>query len=645
MPADVILPASRRALLWILAASAAAAFGWFDVRQRARLDRGLSAHHTDFTVYTAAAEALADGGDPYEARSPRGWKYVYPPLLAVLARPLAGIASEDGAFVFYWISVAALAAAALALARGIGPRGPPAVALALLLAAPFLVQTFQRGQVAILLLAVQAGALLFLLRGRDVLAGVLLALGVALRLTPLLPAAMVGFACVRRLLRGEGRRAVAFPAGLLAGLVLWFAAVPVIALGPERAVEVTKRWIEVGREVYASKPGELADLSRDFGIEEWSYKNQGVRRVAGTIAARVTGAPVAPGGRPSFADGLGGVDAFAFAVALAVGVLAAVLAWRGMGERTAPGFRRLYAVGVLLPVFATRYAWPVHYALAVPFLAEAFAARRTTVVLAFAVGTVLFYAGHGAALRALPEGGVLLLGAAAAVALFLPGASEPESQRLSVEATESVLSTYRDLPGLLRIYRRLRLAGAGYEDLAPLLPTRGTIVDLGAGEGLLAHVLVLGSPDRRVIAVDHDAARVKRIRGSATGVPIEAVEASFTSYAMPRCEGVALVDVLHYLDAPAQEALLVRIHAALVPGGVLVMRDPDAGVRLRFLWTRLHERVFTALGITRARIGVYRSAAAWERALRAAGFASVRASPLARGSLYADRVLVAERAS
>lgn len=71
-----------RGTRWIVVAAllvAAVAFGWFDVRERARLDRGLKRHRTDFTVYTAAAEALEAGRDPYDARSPRGWRYVYPP--------------------------------------------------------------------------------------------------------------------------------------------------------------------------------------------------------------------------------------------------------------------------------------------------------------------------------------------------------------------------------------------------------------------------------------------------------------------------------------------------------------------------------------------------------------------------------------
>src|SRR5262245_38702423 len=140
---------SRRAglvLLTLALAVAAVAWGWLDVRQRARLDRGLSRHRTDFTVYTAASEALYRGDDPYEARSPRGWRYVYPPLLAIVMRPLTRLPVPDAAFVWYLASVGMLAVAGVAMARSLGSSGVRATAVALVLAAPFLVQTFTRGQ-------------------------------------------------------------------------------------------------------------------------------------------------------------------------------------------------------------------------------------------------------------------------------------------------------------------------------------------------------------------------------------------------------------------------------------------------------------------------------------------------------------------
>src|SRR5690349_2802203 len=140
-------PAQRRLLLIAAVLAAALLYGWLDVASRARIDRGTRYHRTDFTVYQAAAAALAAGTDPYEARNPRGYRYVYPPLLAVALLPVAGLPPPTAAFLFF------LASAAL-LALALWQLGKPALAGALL-CAPFLHESFERGQVTVLLLALQ----------------------------------------------------------------------------------------------------------------------------------------------------------------------------------------------------------------------------------------------------------------------------------------------------------------------------------------------------------------------------------------------------------------------------------------------------------------------------------------------------------
>jgi SAM-dependent methyltransferase len=620
---------------------ASAAHGWLDVRQRARLDRGLSRHRTDFTVYLAASEALAAGADPYEARSPRGWRYVYPPLLAILVSPLRALPVPDAALVFYAVSVAALVAAGLSLARAIGPGGTRATAIAFLLASPFVVQTLQRGQVTALLLATLAGSLLLLLRGRDVLAGLVLAFGASLRLTPLLP----GLALAPVLLAGARRtglsRALRFPAGLLAGLLLFLAVVPAAALGPARALDVTAAFVGGGTRVFAPAPGG-ADLERDYAITEHIFKNQGVRRVATEWAARATDAPrvdrapVLPEGA---ARAVGAVTGAVAAVVLA-GLL--LFGWRAFRDRGSPSFRRAFALAALAPVFLGRYAWPTHYLCAIPFLAECLAGARAFhagAAATFAGGTALFYAGHGEALRAFPDLGCLLLAAGGAALLF---ARRDRRERRDGQPALAPTPAYPDRAPWRRLHRALRWRHGRLDEVAALLPDRGRVVDLGCGEGLLAHACLRRSGAVSVFAVDHDEARLSRLRASLPAGRVEAARGSIESAPVPPCDGVALVDVLHYLDAPAQEACLRRAFHALRPGGVLVLRDPDAGAGLRFLWTRLHERVATTLRLTRARIGRYRTVGEWTDLLRAAGF-EAQALPRGRPSAYADRVVVGRR--
>lgn len=418
---------AKTAILIAAGVVAALVFGLFDVRQRARLDRGLSRHRTDFTVYTAASEAMFAGEDPYTARSPRGWRYVYPPLLAIVVRPLTFLSVPDAAFAWYLLSVVALVVAALLLVRAIGPpTGRLSVFVALVICAGFLLQTFQRGQVTIFLLALQVGGLVCAMKGKGAWSGLLLALGVALRLTPLLPAAMVG---IGALAARDPRRVLAYGAGGVAGLVIGFLVVPVVALGPARALEVTKRWVEVSREVYAAEPGQAADLERDFAIREHSFKNQGVRRVLATWTAWITGASLDDTGKPELGDREADVDAAATGVALAVGLLALVIAARGMRDPTSARFRRYFAVGMLLPVLVTRYAWPIHFVVAIPFVAECVNGLPRSwslpAAIVFLAGMGLFYAAHLPDYRVLADAGCLALAVVVAIGLALFSQADP----------------------------------------------------------------------------------------------------------------------------------------------------------------------------------------------------------------------------
>jgi Glycosyltransferase family 87 len=258
-------PAQRR-LLVLVAVLAALLYGWFDVANRARIDRGPKYHRTDFTVYQAAAAALVEGSDPYEARNPRGYRYVYPPLLAVLLMPVAGLPPPVAALLFFLASATALALALWKL-------GKPALAGALL-CAPFLHESFERGQVTVLLLALQVLAFTSLSAGRRFTSGLLLAIGTALRLTPALPAAALGLGLLAG--RTGFRR---YAAGFAAGIALGFAAAPAAALGPSRAVQVLERWYERSTEVFAAEPGGFGGLD---GVNEYRFKNQSVRRVLAT---------------------------------------------------------------------------------------------------------------------------------------------------------------------------------------------------------------------------------------------------------------------------------------------------------------------------------------------------------------------------
>lgn len=107
---------------------------------------------------------------------------------------------------------------------------------------------------------------------------------------------------------------------------------------------------------------------------------------------------------------------------------------------------------------------------------------------------------------------------------------------------------------------------------------------------------------------------------------------------LPAARTILLLDVLHYLSARDQERLLERAVEALEPGGVLIIREADAGLDLRFTLTRWAERL-CALGRGHWRQQFcYRSAGEWRRLAEDAG-TSVEESPMWAGTPFGNRLL------
>lgn len=176
---------------------------------------------SDLHIYYGAAQAVEAGRPLYEYAAANGGPFTYPPFAMLLLRPIAAL-PEPAVRVIWLVAVcAAVAAIAVALARGISttPRHrhlvAAAVACAVLLSAPAQ-SNLRFGQVSmfVVLLALVDAVGLTPARYRGVLVGV----AAAIKLTPLL---FVVFFLVSRRYRDAGRAAVAFVgAALLAAAVL-----------------------------------------------------------------------------------------------------------------------------------------------------------------------------------------------------------------------------------------------------------------------------------------------------------------------------------------------------------------------------------------------------------------------------------------
>src|SRR2546426_3385130 len=139
-----------------------------------------------------------------------------------------------------------------------------------------------------------------------------------------------------------------------------------------------------------------------------------------------------------------------------------------------------------------------------------------------------------------------------------------------------------------------------------LLPSGGTLVDIGCGGGLTLALLAeartryregrwpaaCSPPPRfdRMIGIEtrsRPAAVARQVLGSEASI----VHGDARTTDVGPCRAVLLFDVLHMLRTPEQETLLATVSAALEPGGVVLIREADASGGWRFALVRLGNRM------------------------------------------------------
>jgi tRNA (cmo5U34)-methyltransferase len=111
--------------------------------------------------------------------------------------------------------------------------------------------------------------------------------------------------------------------------------------------------------------------------------------------------------------------------------------------------------------------------------------------------------------------------------------------------------------------------------LGDVLPAAPVVVDLGAGTGALAGAILEGVARANVELVDIDPAMLEVARGRLArfGARVSFRRAAFAE-PLPACDAVVASLALHHIaDIDAKRAAYRAIHAALRPGGALLVAD------------------------------------------------------------------------
>jgi hypothetical protein len=212
----------------------------------------------DALVYLASGERLNAGhllyalspGDRIIAVKPPYWTVptLSPPLMGVLFRPLAILPPDDGAYVWWFATIATIAATLVALVR----RTPILTSVAVLVLSVPLAYEIGVGNVNAILLACSIGTWYAATRGHDRIAGVLVAFMVMVKVWPI---TLAWWLLIQR-------RWAAIWTGLAAGVILLVISLLGAGLGSYSAyLQVVRDTVSVGTSDLS-----LAGLARAIGF-------------------------------------------------------------------------------------------------------------------------------------------------------------------------------------------------------------------------------------------------------------------------------------------------------------------------------------------------------------------------------------------
>ncbi len=402
------------------------------------------AHKTDLTVYTEAGAAFFDGHNPYDVANPRGWRYLYPPLFAILMAPLAALDSQAQAVVWYFISLGfawgtwreavrvwrLLFGDRIERATGEQQSSPPvwlgglaAAALAL----PAL-NCLQRGQVGILIVYLVLLGYRLTAENRSwwgaAAGGSTLAAAVAIKLTPALPAVLLVamfFLAVwsHRWTVDASRRFGGAFAGLAMGLLMFFFILPGMAIGNAANVNHLRTWVD--RIVLHHDMGEENNAGF-YSVRDQSLTNA-VERLGNWLADGVAGSHSDETSRTTSAHAgaapvvISSVERCLAFARLALLALLVIGSWRAARHGDPLDVAVVFGLAATATLLLSPLSWAHHYLIWLPGLlvvpAWLWRARRVRLAQVIAIAPCVLIVVHYVLLDWAGRAGLLGLGTTA----------------------------------------------------------------------------------------------------------------------------------------------------------------------------------------------------------------------------------------
>jgi 2-polyprenyl-3-methyl-5-hydroxy-6-metoxy-1,4-benzoquinol methylase len=210
---------------------------------------------------------------------------------------------------------------------------------------------------------------------------------------------------------------------------------------------------------------------------------------------------------------------------------------------------------------------------------------------------------------------------------------------------ERVQAAYADAPRRERLHVAGRLRSCPMAAIAAATPVTGRVLDFGCGHGVAARYLAITSSGREITGVDVDGDKLRDGRAAAdrAGLPVRFEQVPEAYRPVGEWDAITIVDVLYLLGEDAALEVVDAAAAALVPGGVLVIKEIDVRPRWKYWFAVAQEQAATKLlRITEgSRVHFLAPKQITERLVKAG--LHVEEKPLHRGRLHPHHLIVGRK--
>lgn len=210
-------------------------------------------------------------------------------------------------------------------------------------------------------------------------------------------------------------------------------------------------------------------------------------------------------------------------------------------------------------------------------------------------------------------------------------------QRTGIPGPVELFRAASGLPVAERAHLSGRLSSAPWARVVAAFRMNGTsLLDVGCGPGLLAHLLERAGYAGSYLGVDPDERKVDRARTWLAESPRREFRVAGVEGVPERgFDQVAIVDVLYLVPPSERAALVAAISSRLAPGGRLVALTSGGGPGWKRVVDRVQERLAVAvLGFTHGVIVAPCDGAEVAELLSRAGLLDVRVEDAGEGYLH-----------